>query len=110
MSARFRAHVGAGSAGGGESERGLLAKRSPQLQDVVGRADQQPLASVLEKAPERHLTDTAGGFDLSEDRLDSGLSSSVRSVPARRLEKRTHHLLGGCVVLDEIRFLVGKTI
>jgi hypothetical protein len=67
-----------GSGRGGERDV-AAAGCSPELQEVVGRADQQPLASVLEEPPKRHLPNAAASPDLTKDGFDGGFASESRA-------------------------------
>jgi hypothetical protein len=45
----------------------VWAEATPELEDVMGQADQQPLSSYLFQTSQEKGSDTSGLFDLAED-------------------------------------------
>src|ERR1700682_2040816 len=48
-----------------------------QLQNVVGKTDQRPLALDFSQAAQEELAKPAGLFDLAEDRLHDGFAGRI---------------------------------
>ena len=63
-----------------------------QLQNVVGKTDQRPLALDFSQAAQEELAKPAGLFDLAEDRLDDRFPCRI-DCPARPSLKLALHTL-----------------
>ena len=63
---------------------------SPELEEVVGGADQFPFAVDCSKAATGHGSDPSVVFDLGEDRFDSGGPLLVELLAARSVELGHH--------------------
>src|ERR1700724_35294 len=61
-----------------------------QLQNVVGKTDQRPLALDFSQAAQEELAKPAGLFDLAEDRLDAGFSCRIHCAPRPGLKLALH--------------------
>jgi hypothetical protein len=84
-------------AGNGDASRQWLRAEPLQLQIVVGKTDQRPLALKFSQAAQEELAKPAGLFDLAEDRLDDrfpcqkdcpprpGLKLAFHAVDPRRI-------------------------
>jgi hypothetical protein len=51
-----------------------------QLQNVVGKTDQRPLALDFSQAAQEELAKPAGLFDLAEDRLHNGFPCRIDGI------------------------------
>ena len=63
-----------------------------QLQDVVGKTDQRPLALDFCQAAQEELAKPAGLFDLAEDRLHDGFAGRIDCSPSLGLKLALHAL------------------
>ena len=61
-----------------------------QLQNVVGKTDQRPLALDFSQAAQEELAKPAGLFDLAEDRLDDGFPCRIDCPPRFGLKLALH--------------------
>ena len=61
-----------------------------QLQNVVGKTDQRPLALNFNQAAQEELAKPAGLFDLAEDRLDDGFPCRIDRPPHPGLKLALH--------------------
>src|ERR1022692_4482755 len=80
-------------AGNGDASRQWLRRAEPmQLQNVVGKADQRPLALDFSQAAQEKLAKPASLFDLAEDRLHDGFPCRVDCPPSFGLKLALHAL------------------
>ena len=80
----------------GQLDLSITQTQSVELQDVVGQAEQRPLAANLIDSAQQKLTKSAPLFDLTEDRLDDrfphsthgslNLVSILRCIRSTRVE------------------------
>ena len=63
-----------------------------QLQNVVGKTDQRPLALDFSQAAQEELAKPAGLFDLAEDRLDDGFACRIDYSSSLSLKLALHAL------------------
>src|SRR6266436_4001691 len=78
-------------AGNGDASRQWLRRAEPmQLQNVVGKTDQRPLALDFSQAAQEELAKPAGLFDLAEDRLDDGFPCRIDCPPRPGLKLALH--------------------
>ncbi len=61
-----------------------------QLQNVVGKTDQRPLALDFSQAAQEELAKPAGLFDLAEDRLHDGFACRIDCPPRPGLKLAFH--------------------
>ena len=61
-----------------------------QLQNVVGKTDQRPLALNFNQAAQEELAKPAGLFDLAEDRLDDRFPCRIDRPPHPGLKLALH--------------------
>ena len=61
-----------------------------QLQDVVGKTDQRPLALDFSQAAQEELAKPASLFDLAEDRLHDGFPCRIDCPPNLGLKLALH--------------------
>ena len=80
-------------AGNGDASRQWLRRAEPmQLQNVVGKTDQRPLALDFSQAAQEELAKPAGLFDLAEDRLDDRFPCRIDCPPHPGLRLAFHAL------------------
>src|SRR5580700_4572345 len=70
----------------------LRRAESMQLQNVVGKTDQRPLALDFSQAAQEELAKPAGLFDLAEDRLHDGFLCRIDCPPQLSLKLALHAL------------------
>ena len=63
-----------------------------QLQNVVGKTDQRPLALDFSQAAQEELAKPAGLFDLAEDRLHDRFPCRIDCPPRPGLKLALHAL------------------
>ena len=63
-----------------------------QLQNVVGKTDQRPLALNFSQAAQEEQAKPAGLFDLAEDRLDDRFACRIDCPPRPGLKLARHAL------------------
>src|SRR5487761_568975 len=64
--------------------------RLGELQQVVNRTDQAPLALNVGEPSQQELPEPARLLDLPEDRFGQGLAKTIAAAPARSCQLRTH--------------------
>src|SRR5215469_6700302 len=64
--------------------------RFGELQQVVNRTDQAPLALNVGEPSQQELPEPARLLDLSEDRFGQGLAKPVTAAPTRSRQLRAH--------------------
>src|SRR5216684_7997953 len=74
------------------SRRGGTDPRPKELEQIVGEADDCPLALHVAHAAQPEAPKTARLFDLPKDRLGDRLAQGIQGAPGWRLQLRAHLL------------------